>query len=566
MLISISTHFKQPPRLQSHSCIAPALFVCLMACLCLNACNTSQISSGLPTPTNPNPPVNPTPPTVAAISYVDCSAATNGTGTQASPWNTLASVGAATFNPGDQLLFKRGTTCTGVLAPLGSGTTASPIVIDAYGTGPQPIIDGGMNAAAIELNNQQGWEINNLEIVGGDYYGIFINDVAPNTTFTHFRLTNLNIHGAHYATVNLDDSSEVFFSLGYGDAYTDVVIDGVVAHDSEVSDGILVVGGDAWGSGALGNNITIQNSTAYNVDGNGMVIEAATNGMEQNNVAYNTGHCALRTGCNPNSSGGIWEQFCHGCIVQNNESYLNQTWDGFDGSDYDIDVWDSNMIVQYNYGHDSAGYCVSTFSAINVVGTDNIIRYNVCSNNSQLTNSSDPCEIDISTWEGGTLNGLQIYNNTIYFNPATPGAAIHTSYATFSGSDPNLIENNIIYSTVPWLINTTSDFKLDNNIYFTTGAVPDWNIDGNDYTDFASYKSASGQDAHSLFTDPMLDNPTYHAVGRPVSAFTLLPGSPAIGTGADVCTGIVGTCSMGNQDFWGNPLPTGSGFNIGAYQ
>ena len=566
MLISESDKNHRPPRLYSRQPITLLPSVSLAVCLCLAACNGSQISSDLPAPTSPNPPTNPTPPTVAAVSYVDCSAPTNGTGTQTSPWNTLASVSATTFNAGDQLLFKRGMTCSGLLAPLGSGTTASPIVIDAYGTGPQPIIDGGMNAAAIELNNQQGWEINNLEVVGGNYYGILINDVTPSTTYTHFRLTNLNIHGAHFATVNLDDSSEVLFSLGYGDAFTDVVIDGVVAHDSEVSDGILVVAGDAWGSGVLGNNITIQNSTAYNVDGNGMVIEAATNGLEQNNVAYNTGHCALRTGCSPNSSAGIWEQFCHGCIVQNNESYLNQTWDGFDGSDYDIDVWDSNMIVQYNYGHDSAGYCVSTFSAINVVGTDNIIRYNVCSNNSQLVNSSDPCEIDISTWEGGTLNGLQIYNNTIYFNPGTPGAAIHTSYATFSGSNPNLIENNIIYSTVPWLINTTSDFKLDNNIYFTTGAAPDWNLDGTDYTSLASYQSVTGQDAHSLFTDPMVTTPTYHSVARPTSAFTLLPGSPAIGSGSDVCASIPAPCSMGTQDFWGNPLPTSSGFNIGAYQ
>jgi hypothetical protein len=45
-----------------------------------------------------------------------------------------------------------------------------------------------------------------------------------------------------------------------------------------------------------------------------------------------------------------------------------------------------------------------------------------------------------------------------------------------------------------------------------------------------------------------------------------LPGSPAIGAGTDVCGGIGGTCSMGTQDFWGNPLPASSGFNIGAWQ
>jgi len=166
-VISKSIRGKRPSRLQSRQLIAPAFSIGITACLCFTACNVSHLSSGLPTPT-PNPPNPPTPPTAAAITYVDCSAPTNGNGTQASPWNTLASVSATTFSPGDRLLFKRGMTCSGVVAPLGSGTTASPIVIDAYGTGPQPIIDGGMNTAAVQLIGQQGWEINNLEVVGGN--------------------------------------------------------------------------------------------------------------------------------------------------------------------------------------------------------------------------------------------------------------------------------------------------------------------------------------------------------------------------------------------------------------
>ena len=54
--------------------------------------------------------------------YVDCSAATNGDGSQASPWNALSSANATIFGPGDQLLFKSGTTCQGALSPVGSGS------------------------------------------------------------------------------------------------------------------------------------------------------------------------------------------------------------------------------------------------------------------------------------------------------------------------------------------------------------------------------------------------------------------------------------------------------------
>jgi hypothetical protein len=63
--------------------------------------------------------------------YVDCSASSAGTGSQAGPWNTLTAVNAAAFGPGDQILFRRGTTCTGQFAPQGSGSAGAPIVADA---------------------------------------------------------------------------------------------------------------------------------------------------------------------------------------------------------------------------------------------------------------------------------------------------------------------------------------------------------------------------------------------------------------------------------------------------
>jgi hypothetical protein len=544
-----------------HRFVLAFLLICLLSC---GGGNQSSVS-----PSQQEPP--PTPTQAGAISYVDCSASTNGAGTQSSPWNTLASVNALTFNPGDQILFDRGTTCSGELAPQGSGTTSSPIVIDAYGTGAQPIIDGGMNTAAVQLTGQQGWEINNLEIVGGNKYGVYIIGSAPNTAYTHFRLTNLNVHGAHYVSSTTNDSDEILITIGNtGESINDVVIDGVAAHDSTVNNGIYVDAGAPFNTSTpvLGNNITIQNSTVYNIYEMGMTIFAASNGMMQNNVVHNSGQCPPNPGCGPGASGGLMDLYCQTCIIQNNESYDIQDFSPWDGGDYDIDVWNTSNIVQYNYGHDSIGYCVSVFTADSVVSSNHIIRYNVCSNDAQLVNSPDPGEIfmnDAADGVSGTFNGIEIYNNTFYWNPATPAPAFNTSFASYSGTNPDFFKNNIIYSTVPYLIQTTSDFALDNNIYWTLSSAPDWNLNGTDYTSLASYQSATGQDLHSMFTDPMLNTPTYHSAGRPVSAFTLLSDSPALGAGANVCNGIAG-CSIGTQDFWGNPLPDGSGYNIGAWQ
>ncbi|MER8042371.1 hypothetical protein [Streptomyces sp. NPDC094032] len=53
--------------------------------------------------------------------YVDCSATAPGDGSVQRPWTTLTEANAHPYGPGDSLLFKRGTTCTGTLAPQGAG-------------------------------------------------------------------------------------------------------------------------------------------------------------------------------------------------------------------------------------------------------------------------------------------------------------------------------------------------------------------------------------------------------------------------------------------------------------
>src|SRR5258706_8735043 len=125
--------------------------------------------------------------------YIDCSAASNGNGTQASPWNNLTTVSNMTFNGSDQILFKRGTTCSGQLWPKGSGSAATPITIDSYGSGALPIINGGTgNNAAVRLYNQQGWHIQNIEVTGGDTYWLFVR--GKSRTLQHFFVAHCLVH------------------------------------------------------------------------------------------------------------------------------------------------------------------------------------------------------------------------------------------------------------------------------------------------------------------------------------------------------------------------------------
>jgi hypothetical protein len=105
-------------------------------------------------------------PVAAATYYVDASeGADNRPGTSPEgAWRTLEKVNATTFQPGDRLLFRAGGAWTGQLWPKGSGAEGRPIVIGKYGDGTKPAIRGAGAMAAVYLENQEYWEIADIEV------------------------------------------------------------------------------------------------------------------------------------------------------------------------------------------------------------------------------------------------------------------------------------------------------------------------------------------------------------------------------------------------------------------
>jgi hypothetical protein len=301
----------------------------------------------------------------------------------------------------------------------------------------------------------------------------------------------------------------------------------------------------------------------------------------ENNVAYNTGNVKTKDAGTPNA---IWTWSCKDCIIQFNEAYLSHS-PAVDGGAFDIDYPAENNIIQYNYGHDNDSYCVAVLGAANSGTINSTVRYNICSNNCQEADSPDGSssrfgEFDLFTWDGGWLDGVAIYNNTVYWNPwdgaawpAFCNGCIDGWPATLKGTRPNFFMNNIIYSTSPNLVFSlaSGNMKLDNNIYWYTGEGDPMFAYGGEtyaeatrYTSLAAYQQGSGQDTHSQYINPLLNDPTSHANGMPTTAFTLLPGSPAVDAGADLLAlGLVP--DMGVQDFYGNSIPVGA-YDIGAHE
>lgn len=80
-------------------------------------------------------------------------------------WKTLDQVNGCEFALGSSILLKKGQSWTGKLAPKGSGAKDAPILLSGYGQGNLPVINGnGCENGAVELYNQEYWEIDGLEV------------------------------------------------------------------------------------------------------------------------------------------------------------------------------------------------------------------------------------------------------------------------------------------------------------------------------------------------------------------------------------------------------------------
>ena len=486
--------------------------------------------------------------------YVDCSAPTNGSGTQASPWNNLAAVSSFAFNPGDSVLFNRGTTCTGALLFQRAGTSTERITLDAYGTGALPILDGAGQETTLKLVNPAYVTVQNLEITGSTRWGLLATS-SVTTVIEGLVLKDLVVHDVTGGTMDAKFTGLVvvmpMIKLG---KFNNVLIDGVTAHSTTLWSGIMVWGiwleGDMrWRQRAQdpnqrSSNITIRNSTVHDTYGDGIVVYMGSGVTLEDNVAYRTGQEPTQTIGTPNA---IWTWASNNVLVQGNEAYENDS-PGADGGAFDVDYWSDNTIIQYNYAHDNSAYCVGIFGAERSTTTNTIVRYNICANNGLENNVDGAEEIYFCTWNQGRLGDVQIYGNTLYTTGrGAVGTCSGVPKVTFARRSVQTFLNTLVVSTASNVLGdgmTKIPFRRDYNLYYYPGGF-------------------TGDEPHSLYNlDPLVNSLGYHGTGRPTTQWTLLPGSPAINAGSDPCLGIAG-CTTGGRDFFGGAVPVGA-YDIGA--
>ncbi|MGW8949799.1 right-handed parallel beta-helix repeat-containing protein [Streptomyces sp. NPDC055709] len=464
--------------------------------------------------------------------YVDCrSGSDTSSGTSAGrPWRSLAKA-SRTYEPGDRLLLRRGTSCTGVLAPTGSGTAALPISVDAYGMGAKPHIDGAGARAAVLLLNVEGWELRNLDLS---------NTGAPTTTDRRagllVRLTDHGV-GRHYIVDGVDvhdvngadfkdpdPSGGILFSVTGSAVPTR--FDGVRIEDSTVRhvDRTGIGTSSTWGRrpehpngpGTSWEAITglrVQRNQVYDVGGDGIVVQTAKGALVEHN--YVDGFNMRSAGYNA----GIWAWNSDDVLYQYNE--VTGGHGTLDSMAYDIDGGNNRNVYQYNYSHDNEGGFLLVCNGSGMTTHGNRVRHNISVND---RNTMAPYGV-ISVVCAATTD-TQVYGNTVVTDQ--PGTALISN----NGPTGVTFRNNVLVGAAEGSPVNDTVSAYENNLYWRT---------------------AQPRDTSAVIADPMFvsASPTAPADVR------LRPGSPALGAGLPIADGVT-------RDYFGNRIPTPP--NLGADQ
>ena len=443
--------------------------------------------------------------------YVDCgNLKTTGNGrSPESAWHSLDAVNAHTFLPGDIIRLKRGTECHGILWPKGSGSSSATIRLSAYETGARPkVVAGKGDEEAFKLFDQQYWDVDSIEFSGGTFFGVYVS--GQTGILHHIHLRNLLVHDVRGGEVKHKESGLIVISPGMvHQHFDDVLVDGISAYDTDQWAGILVGGGN-FGEVAeedWSTHVVVRNSIVHDVYGDGIILFRVKDGLIDASAAWYTGMQPTQTIGTPNA---IWTWMCKDCVVSNNEAFLTDS-PGVDGGAFDIDYGNSHNSVISNFGHDTQGYCIAVFGA-GYVTHDSAVEGNLCVNNGQSPRMARQGAIYLFTWNNGVIENLRVEKNTVFWYPPGNFPAL-LNHGDIRGSQA-LFQQNEIYSSSPWMIDSYKNLTLQRNRYVSCGSDhATWTFGDKSYHTFEAYRRASGQDRDSSWTP---DSP-------PVSCLLAIP-------------------------------------------
>jgi parallel beta-helix repeat protein len=384
--------------------------------------------------------------------HVDCSATTSGDGVTA-PWRTLGAVTAhGPFTPGDQILIKRGTSCTGRIDPLGSGSKGAPITIGAYGSGKAPVLNGKgtpSGTGVITLTNVQYWTVRDLKITNNTSWStkgyrsgvLFFNTGVgrlKGLTATHLQIEDVVSNPASGAQGPRAFGGISALTLGHAkDGYDDLLIaDNTLNRIGRT--GIVVLNNE-YPKG-YDRNVRISSNTVSHARGDSILLLGSRGSRIDGNVSAAGADfwpCPQCKGISPETANaGIWAIRSDTVRIDHNEVYGEHVLGG-DGEGFDIDSSANNVVMEDNYAHDNQGGGVLLCGSKSAT-----VRFNIFQNNKKSAIAF------IGTYPA---KKSAIYNNTIY-NSAKSGARPVRYFNGKRGSGITF-KNNLVYNYGPssWL-------------------------------------------------------------------------------------------------------------------
>jgi hypothetical protein len=101
--------------------------------------------------------------------------------------------------------------------------------------------------------------------------------------------------------------------------------------------------------------------------------------------------------------------------------------------------------------------------------------------------------IFIYTWNGGSIDGLTIDHNDVWWNPFNNAPALLNNATIAAGSA--VFRENHIDSTAPWIIGSTSSLSLSQNHYRYYGlGNPEFHLGGKSFDNLRSLQDATHQE------------------------------------------------------------------------
>jgi parallel beta-helix repeat protein len=380
---------------------------------------------------------------------VSCSAKTNGNGGISAPWNSLWAVNThGAFAPGDEVLFKKGTTCTGKLAPKGSGVLGSPIVFGSYGSGSKPTIAGGgtgMETASITLKNEAYVTLQDLHVTN--------RGKSSTTTVHRSGVLLLNDRGSYLLgdVVQRLTVDNVTSKLFYSKTHDARDWGGITAHTVNRGRGsgfvaLQILNNTVSAVGRTGittsnreypagidSGLRIAGNTVSKSRGDGIIVRGTSGASIDHNVVKDNSNmwpcpqCMKTAGMGANA--GIWVTMSRDSVLEKNNIYGTNVGHG-DGEGIDLDIAAERIIVQYNFVHDNDGggvlFCGSNASTV---------RFNVFENNKKSA---------VAFIGSVPAKNSAVYNNTLYAKKSLKAANVRT----FNGHHGSGIKfyNNLVYN------------------------------------------------------------------------------------------------------------------------